>query len=68
MPLPKRRHSRARRDKGRAHMRLAGPALVACSQCHSLKLPHRVCPACGYYDGKKVVEIKEKKEEKASKK
>ena len=64
MPLPKRRHSRARRDKGRTHIKLSLPTLVACSQCSSLRPPHKVCPICGYYDGKQVVELKEKKKEK----
>jgi large subunit ribosomal protein L32 len=27
-----------------------------CPHCHSHKLPHRVCPVCNYYDGKKVIE------------
>jgi large subunit ribosomal protein L32 len=33
-----------------------GPALSQCPQCHAPKAPHRVCPACGYYKGKEVVE------------
>jgi large subunit ribosomal protein L32 len=31
--------------------------LVACSNCGAYKVAHRVCPACGYYDGSKVVEV-----------
>jgi large subunit ribosomal protein L32 len=31
----------------------------ACPRCSSPKLPHRVCPTCGYYRGKKLVEVKE---------
>ncbi|MCH5160337.1 MAG: 50S ribosomal protein L32, partial [Clostridiales bacterium] len=31
--------------------------LVECPQCHELKVAHKVCDACGYYDGKQVVEI-----------
>jgi large subunit ribosomal protein L32 len=27
-----------------------------CPQCHQPKLPHHVCPACGYYKSKEVVE------------
>jgi len=33
-------------------------ALVECPQCHTPKLPHRVCGNCGYYNGREVVEIK----------
>ncbi|MBU1110744.1 50S ribosomal protein L32 [Patescibacteria group bacterium] len=35
-----------------------------CPECGKLKLPHRVCKHCGFYNGEKVVEIKEKKEKK----
>jgi large subunit ribosomal protein L32 len=35
---------------------------MPCPQCKSLKLPHRVCPVCGYYNGRQAIEIKTKKE------
>ena len=31
----------------------------ACPQCHSQRRPHRVCPTCGYYDGREVVHVHE---------
>jgi large subunit ribosomal protein L32 len=55
MPLPKRRHSKSRGAKRRTHWKLSGPTLVECSHCHQPKLPHRICPECGYYDGKEVI-------------
>ncbi|MGH7369707.1 MAG: 50S ribosomal protein L32 [Candidatus Methylomirabilaceae bacterium] len=55
MPLPKRRHSNARTRKRRSHDALSAPALVECSNCHERRLPHRACPACGYYRGREVV-------------
>ncbi len=55
MPNPKRRHSKARRDKRRAHDALAAPALSECANCHEPKMPHRVCPHCGYYKGKQTI-------------
>ena len=64
MPLPKRRHSKSRRDKSRTHQGLVAPSISTCSHCGAAKLPHRVCPACGYYNNRPVVEIKEKKEKK----
>lgn len=57
MAQPKRRHSKARRDKRRAHDALKAPSLGACAQCGELKLPHRICPACGYYKGREVLKI-----------
>ena len=55
MPNPKRRHSKARRDKRRAHDHLQVPGLSLCPNCHEPKLPHRVCPNCGTYRGREVV-------------
>jgi len=63
MALPKRRHSKARGRKRRTHWKVNPLNLVPCPQCKNLKVPHRVCPVCGYYNGKKVleIEVKEKK-------
>jgi large subunit ribosomal protein L32 len=55
MPNPKRRHSTARRDKRRAHDALRTKSLSECPNCHEAKLPHRVCPRCGHYKGKEVI-------------
>jgi large subunit ribosomal protein L32 len=59
-PLPKRKISYGRRDRRRAHDALKSPELVTCPDCGAPTLPHRVCPSCGYYRGRQVVEIKEK--------
>ena len=55
MPNPKRRHSKARRDKRRAHDFLTPPALSECPNCKEPKQPHRVCPRCGCYKGKQTI-------------
>ncbi|MBC7185440.1 MAG: 50S ribosomal protein L32 [Calditrichaeota bacterium] len=54
MPLPKRRHSRSRRDKRRTHWKAAAPTVSKCANCGEPKLPHRACPSCGYYRGRSV--------------
>ncbi|HZS09625.1 MAG TPA: 50S ribosomal protein L32 [Blastocatellia bacterium] len=59
MPNPKRRHSKSRSRMRRAHDALTKTNLVACSNCQRLKLPHRVCPFCGYYAGRQVIEVEE---------
>jgi len=59
--LPKRKISKTRRNKRRAHHALKPPGLVSCPQCHELRLPHQVCPSCGSYRGVEVIKIKEKK-------
>ncbi len=60
MANPKRRHSKARRDKRRAHDFLGRPGISICPNCDEPKLPHRVCPSCGQYRGREVLEGKEK--------
>ncbi len=61
MALPKRKHSKARRDKSRTHWKIKVLSLTTCPQCAKAIIPHRVCPQCGYYRGRQVVLIKEKK-------
>ncbi|MCK9604347.1 MAG: 50S ribosomal protein L32 [Candidatus Omnitrophica bacterium] len=67
MALPKRRHSKARGRRRRTHWKLTSSNLTPCPQCKQPKLSHRACKACGYYDGRQVVEVKvkEKKKKKA---
>lgn len=60
MAVPKKRKSASRRDMRRANWKLEAPTMVECPHCHALTLPHRVCPSCGYYDGKEVVKVAEK--------
>lgn len=55
MAVPKKRTSRQRRDTRRAHDAVAAPRLNECPQCHSPRLPHRVCPTCGTYKGREVI-------------
>jgi len=59
MAVPKRKTSKARRDKRRANFKLSMPSGSVCPQCGEIKQPHRVCPACGTYKGKSVVEVSE---------
>ncbi|MBU0510650.1 MAG: 50S ribosomal protein L32 [Chloroflexi bacterium] len=58
-PLPKQRMSRTRRDRRRTHHALKTKSLVQCSHCGEMRLPHRVCPKCGYYKGREVVVTEE---------
>lgn len=58
MPTPKRRKTKARAAERRAHWRRVEPASNAnCPQCHKPKLPHRVCPHCGSYAGRQVLDL-----------
>lgn len=70
MPNPKRKHTPMRRDKRRSqNWKLEVKSLSACAQCGALRLPHRVCPSCGFYNGKievapKVAKTEEGKDQK----
>jgi large subunit ribosomal protein L32 len=56
MPTPKKKTSRMRRGHRRSHDAVSTPGVGTCSNCGALKLPHHVCPSCGYYDGREVVQ------------
>ena len=61
MAQPKRRWSKARTHLKRSTWKLEKPSFAECSHCHEPIEPHRVCKNCGYYNGKEVVAVKEKK-------
>ena len=58
MPVPKRKHSRARRDKKHANKGLDVKTFTSCTNCNVAKAPHIVCKECGFYNGKKVLRTK----------
>jgi len=68
MAVPKRKISKHRRGNRRSHHALTAPNLRPCPNCKEFGLPHKMCTACGYYNGRlilapKVKKVKEKKEE-----
>ncbi len=67
MALPKRQHSKTRGRKRRTHWKIQTACLSHCSNCSKPILSHRVCPFCGFYKGKQVVDltVKVKKDKEA---
>ncbi|MBN2429308.1 MAG: 50S ribosomal protein L32 [Deltaproteobacteria bacterium] len=59
MAVPKRKVSKSKKNLRRSHDGLQAPGISLCSQCKEPKAPHRVCPNCGTYKGKEVIEQKE---------
>ena len=57
MALPARHHSRSRVNKGRSHMALKPLNLIKCHHCGRNILSHRVCPYCGHYKDKEVIDV-----------
>ena len=62
MPNPKRRHSKERGRLRRTFYKVRARSLSKCPKCEKPKLPHRICPSCGYYKGIQRVEIISKEE------
>ncbi len=58
MAVPKKKVSRRRgRNRRAGSFKLTLPGMMECPQCHKMKLAHRVCKNCGYYDGKQIVNV-----------
>lgn len=53
MAVPKRKTSKARRDKRRsAHWKLETPNMIVCESCGEARIPHRMCKNCLTYNGR----------------
>lgn len=61
MAVPKGKTSPSRRGMRRSHWHLRPAALAECPRCHEPVVSHRACPSCGYYDGRKVLDVEGKK-------
>jgi large subunit ribosomal protein L32 len=57
-PLPKRKLSKGRRDRRRAQDALVALNLVRCTNCEEMHRPHTVCPNCGHYNKREVIDVK----------
>lgn len=56
-PLPKRKISRRRRRNRRGHHSITPRHLVRCDNCDEYKPSHQVCPHCGTYNGREVINV-----------
>jgi large subunit ribosomal protein L32 len=58
MAVPKKKTSKAKgRSRMAANWKLGLPARSTCPHCLQAKLPHIVCPNCGWYKGRQAVEV-----------
>lgn len=57
MAVPKKKTSKSKGRRRRTHFNVTPPTVVRCSQCDEPKRPHHVCPSCGYYRGRQVIEV-----------
>ena len=64
MAVPKKKVSKARRDKRRSNnSKLSMPGMTKCSNpaCDAFVKNHSDCKVCGFYNGKKVLDIADDK-------
>jgi large subunit ribosomal protein L32 len=60
--LPKQRITRGRQGNRRRHDYIKSlPHLVPCNTCGNPHVVHHVCPTCGYYRGRQVIVIEERR-------
>ncbi len=53
MAVPKRKISKARRDKRRAsNIKMTAPNIIECPKCKAPTVSHRECGECGYYQSR----------------
>ncbi len=64
---PTRHHTKRRRNAGRSHFALKAMNLFPCKQCKALTMPHQVCKACGFYNGKEEQNVLKKLDKKSKK-
>ena len=56
MAVPKQKKGRgATHTRRSANSKLSTPARSECPRCGAPKLPHHVCPSCGYYKDREIV-------------
>lgn len=57
MPHPKKRKTKSGKNQRRSHHALNKISLVECEKCGKTIKPHRACSSCGYYKGRKVIDV-----------
>ncbi len=60
MAVPKRKNCRSRSRKRRGgHLKMNPVQTNSCPKCGETTIPHRICPSCGNYKGKEVIDLQE---------
>lgn len=67
MSVPKRKKTSSSVKQRRMHQFLVATTLGACPKCSKPRKLHTVCPNCGFYKGKEVVNVLAKLEKKERK-
>jgi large subunit ribosomal protein L32 len=57
MAVPRNRRSKGKAGRVRSHHAKEPKNTCECGNCKAKRLPHRMCAACGHYDGRAVVQM-----------
>ncbi len=58
MAEPKKRLTASRSGNRQSKDALKATTLISCTNCKQKITPHRVCSNCGFYKGKKIIDMK----------
>lgn len=59
MGVPKKKTTKKVRNQRRSHHKATSMNFSKCDNCGEMKLSHRACPSCGFYNKKQVLETEE---------
>ncbi|MFA6459075.1 MAG: 50S ribosomal protein L32 [Candidatus Paceibacterota bacterium] len=62
------RATRAHRDNRRSHHALGAARFSKCQNCGTMHKSHTICMTCGWYNGRKVLDLAAKAAAKAKRK
>ncbi|MFA5928053.1 MAG: 50S ribosomal protein L32 [Candidatus Margulisiibacteriota bacterium] len=69
MPQPKKKMSKSKRDARRSYwLKIDSPQIFKCPQCGGPVVAHQMCPSCGTYKGRQILDIKTPKAKTKTKK
>ncbi|PIR68155.1 50S ribosomal protein L32 [Candidatus Nomurabacteria bacterium CG10_big_fil_rev_8_21_14_0_10_35_16] len=61
------RHTKSHTKNRRSHHALKSTNFTKCTNCQTLKRRHNVCSNCGFYRGKKILDLIKREERKQKK-
>lgn len=57
MGLPAKQRTRTSKRQRASHFALKTPPTTKCGQCGAFNKPHRACAKCGFYRGRRVIDV-----------